>query len=145
MKTNPFISYSIDIPNKYHDTVKKYCRSSGQQSNPEFAPFERQVDFWFTAFLIAVNKKLAPVKETDNYYATNASVFNNDLDRIGLMQLSVLGITKDFEKLANHRWVFDYCIGLANAGIPYLIEILKDPDERPLWAILEEFESISAT
>lgn len=143
MKDNPFISFGIEIPKKYHDSVLKYTRQKGQSSSPEFTPFQRQIDFWFAAFLIAVNKKLPPIKETETYYATNASVFNNDTDRIGLMQLSVLGLTKEFDKLADHRWVFNYCLGLANAGMPYLIEILKDPDERPLWSILDEFEDLS--
>ncbi len=144
MTNNPFASYNIEIPNKFRDSALKYCKTGGQQSTPEFSPFERQVDFWFMAFLIAVNKKMSPIKGTDTYNATNAAIFSTDSNRVALLQLSVLGLTKDFDKLADHRWVFDYCLGLANAGMPHLIQILSDPDDRPLWSILAEFEGMAA-
>lgn len=144
MTDNPFASYNVEIPNKYRESALKYCKTGGQQNTPEFSPFERQVDFWFMAFLIAVNKRLEPVEEADTYNAINAAILSSDQGRVGLMQLSVLGLTKDFDKLAEHRWVFDYCIGLANAGMPYLIQVLNDPDDRPLWALLTELEGIAA-
>lgn len=143
MTNNPFSAYNIEIPNKYRESALKYCRTGGQQGTPEFAPFERQVDFWFMAFLIAVHKRLEPIKESDAYNATNAAILGTDAGRIGLMQLAVLGLTKDFDRLGEPKWVFDYCIGLANAGIPYLIQILADPDDRPLWALLTELESMT--
>lgn len=145
MNSNPFAQYNIEIPKRFQDAVKKYCKTGGQKSTPEFSPFERQIDFWFTAFLFGVNKKLDPVKETDTYNATAASILDRDPDRISFMFLSILGLTKDFDKLADHKWIFDYCLGLANAGFPYLIEILADVDDTPLWAVLEEFESMAAS
>lgn len=143
MANNPFASYNVEIPNKFRESVLKYSKTSGQKNTPEFSPFERQVDFWFMAFIIAVHKKLDPIKEMDTYNATNGAIFSTDPERIGLMQLSVLGLTKEFARLSDHRWIFDYCLGLANAGMPYLIQILDDPDDRPLWAILSELEGIS--
>jgi len=144
MTNNPFASYNVEIPNKYRESVLKYCKTGGQKITPEFSPFDRQVDFWFMAFLIAVNKKLPPIKEVDTYNATNAAIFSTDHNRVGLLQLSVLGLTKNFEKLSDHRWVFDYCLDLANAGMPYLIQMLSDPDDRPLWGLLSELEGMSA-
>jgi len=140
MSANPFASFEIHIPKKYQESVKKYCRT-GSKETPESAPFERQVDFWFMAFLIAVNKQLDPEKEQDTYNATAAHIL--DQKRISFMQLVVLGITEKFEILADHRAVFNYCLELANAGIPYLIQVLSDPDDRPLWAILSEIESLT--
>ncbi len=140
MSSNPFASFEIRLPTKYQESVKKYCRTSNKET-PELAPFERQVDFWFMAFLIAVNKQLDPVKELETYNATAAHIL--DHKRISFMQLVVLGITEEFEILADHRAVFNYCSELANAGMPYLIQILSDPDDRPLWAILTELESLT--
>lgn len=144
MTNNPFASYNIEIPNKYREHALKFCKTGGQQSTAEYSPFERQVDFWYMAFLIAVNKKLEPVKDSESYNATNAAILSTDQNRVGAMQLSVLGLTKDFDKLADHRWVFDYCSGMANAGMPYLIQVLSDPDDRPLWALLTELEELAA-
>ena len=140
MSANPFASFEIRLPSKYQESVKKYCRT-GNRENPESAPFDRQVDFWFMAFLIAVNKELEPVKEQDTYNATAAHIL--DQKRISFMQLVILGITEKFEILADHRAIFNYCSELANAGMPYLIQVLSDPDERPLWAILSEVESLT--
>ncbi|MDP1773617.1 MAG: hypothetical protein Q8L15_15200 [Methylobacter sp.] len=140
MSANPFASFEIHLPKKYQESVKKYCRT-GNKETPESAPFERQVDFWFMAFLIAVNKKLDPVKDLDTYNATAAHIL--DAKRISLMQLAVLGITERFEIISEHREVFNYCLELANAGMPHLIQVLNDPEDRPLWAILSEVESLT--
>jgi len=144
MTNNPFAMYNIEIPNKYRESVLKYCKTGGQKNTVEFSPFERQVDFWFMAFLIALNQGLEPISEVDTYNATNGAILGTDPQRVGLMQLSVLGKTKNFDKLSNNRWVFDYCSSLAYAGMPKLIQILNDPDDRPLWGLLMEVEGMSA-
>lgn len=140
MITNPFASYNVEIPNKYRESALKF---SDRSSSKEIAPFERQVDFWFAAFLVAVNKKLSPKKEPDTYNITPGSIFGSDPKRIGLIQICVLGITQDFELLGKHKAVFDYASQLAYAGMPHLIQLLDDPDDRPLWALLSEFELMS--
>ena len=142
MSANPFASFEIHIPKKYQEAVKQFCRTSNKET-PESVPFDRQVDFWFMAFLIAVKKELPPVKESDTYNATFASILSSDPKRVSYMQLAVLGITEKFEMLANHREVFNICLELANAGMPYLIQILRDEDDRPLWAILSELDSLT--
>jgi hypothetical protein len=142
MSTNPFASFEIHIPKKYQETVKQFCRTSSRDT-PESVPFERQVDFWFMAFLIAVNKQLEPVKELDTYNATVASILSTDIKRVSYMQLTVLGITEKFEILADHRAVFNFCLELANAGMPHLIQVLRDPDDRPLWSILSEIDNLT--
>ncbi|SHE19777.1 hypothetical protein [methanotrophic endosymbiont of Bathymodiolus puteoserpentis (Logatchev)] len=149
MSNNPFTAFPIDIPKKYQEAIKKYCKTGeareGKQEKwkPEFTPFERQVDFWFMAFLIAVNKELEPIKGTDTYTPISGEILSRDPKRADFMRLVVLGITEKFDILADNKAIFNYCIGLANAGIPYLIQILEDPDDRPLWAILGELESLT--
>lgn len=141
MSTNPFASFEIRLPSKYQESIKKYCRTGSNKESPEFAPFERQVDFWFMSFLIAVNKQLERKKEQETYNATGAHIL--DPKRISIMQIVVLGITEKFEILVDHREVFNYCSELANAGIPHLIQVLNDPEDRPLWAILGELEKLT--
>lgn len=143
MSNNPFASFEINIPTKYQDSVKKYCRTGNTDAKAIEAPFDRQIDFWFMAFLIAVNKGLAPVKDSKTYTVITGSIFDRDPKRVSFMQLTVLGITEKFEMLSDHRAVFNYCVELANAGIPELIQILSDPDDLPLWSILGELELLS--
>jgi hypothetical protein len=161
MSNNPFASFEINIPKQYKERVKKYCRTANSGAKAIEVPFERQIDFWFMAFLIAVNKELTPVaakdipkkemeekdpssdKEKETSGVIAGHILNTDPKRVSFMQLTVLGITGDFEMLSNHRAVFNYCLELANAGIPELIQILSDPDDLPLWSILGELESRS--
>ena len=141
MTNNPFASFNLDIPNKYRGSVLSFSQTGGNKSTPEFAPFKRQVDFWYVAFLLGVANGLEPKPESDTYNATSGNIFGSDPYRIAHMQLAYLGRTKDIDSLANHRKVFDYCLAIANAAMPQLISILSEPDERPLWALLDELES----
>jgi hypothetical protein len=149
MSSNPFTAYSIDIPKKHQEAIKRFCKTGEARDgklekwNPEFVPFERQIDFWFMAFLIAVNKNLEPIKGTDTYTPISGEILSRDLKRTDFMRLTVLGRTGDFNILADNKAIFNHCIGLANAGIPHLIQVLDDPDDRPLWAILGELELLT--
>lgn len=142
MTANPFASFNLEIPNRYREAVTNYSRTGGNKNTAEYAPFRRQVDFWYLALLIGVAKKLSPEPERDTYNATPGTIFGSDPYRIKHMQLLYLGVTKDLEKLSDSRKVFDYCLGIANAGMPHLIQILSDPDERPIWSIYDELESM---
>jgi len=143
MSYNPFASFNVELPVKYRDSILRYSRSGGNKSSPEFAPFERQVDFWYVAVLFAVAKKLAPTKEADTYNATPATILTTDQYRVPHLQLAVLGLTNDLTLLSDSRRMFDYVNDLACSGIPYLLAILEDPDDRPLPALMTELENIS--
>lgn len=141
MAENPFASYNVEIPKKYADDVKKYCQTAGGKVTLEFAPFRRQVDFWYYSFIVAVNKGLDPIAESDTSNITPASILSNDPHRISHIQLCYLGRGENLTDLANHRGVFDYALAMANAGIPYVLQLLKDPDDKPLWSLLDDTET----
>lgn len=141
MAENPFASYNVEIPKKYAEDVKKYCQSAGGKVSYEFAPFKRQVDFWYFSFVVAVNKDLEPVTESDTSNITPASILSSDPERISHIQLAYLGSGNSLPDLANHRGVFDYALAMANAGIPYVLQLLKDPDDKPLWSLLDDTET----
>lgn len=140
MSDNPFATYNIEIPKKYAEEIKKFCKTGGGKVTYEFAPFNRQVDLWYFAFLYAVRKGLEPVSEKDTSNITPASILSGDSYRIDHIQLAFLGTTNSIELLANHRKVLDYALSMANAGFPHILQLLKDPDDRPLWTILDEIE-----
>ncbi len=140
MSENPFSGYNIEIPRKYDDQVRRFSATGGGSKTREISPFDRQVDFWFAAFVIAVNKGLAPVEEKDTYNAVSGAILSSDSYRITYIQAVYLAITQDLEGLASHRKVMDFALGMANAGMPILIQILSDTEQRPLWNILDEIE-----
>ena len=142
MNANPFASYNVEIPNKYRESVISFSRTGGNKSTAEYAPFKRQVDFWYLAFLIGISKGLDPESDADTYNATPATILSSDPYRINHMLLAYLGATENTESVSNYRAVFDYCLGVANAGMPYLIQIMSAPDEPPLWSLFDELEKL---
>ncbi len=139
MSDNPFAAYNIEIPKKYAEDIKKHCQTGGGRVTYEFAPFNRQVDLWYFAFIYAIKNGLEPVIEKDTSNITPAIILSGDSYRIDHIQLAYLAITS-IKELANHRKVFDYALSMANAGFPYVLQLLKDPDDKPLWTILDEIE-----
>jgi hypothetical protein len=140
MSDNPFASYNIEVPKKYAEDIKKFCQTAGGKETYEFTPFNRQVDFWYFALIYAVKKELDPVIEKETSNITPATILSTNIYRISHIQLAFLGATGSIEELAHHRKVFDYALSMANAGFPRVLQILRDPDERPLWQILDEIE-----
>lgn len=140
MADNPFASYNIEVPKKYADDIKKYCQTAGGKVTYEYAPFYRQVDLWYASFLFAFKKKLTPIVERDSSNITPASILSSNAFRIAHIQLAFLSHSKSIEDLANHRRVFDYALGMANAGMPFLLQVLNDDEDKPLWGLLEYIE-----
>ncbi|WP_137227199.1 hypothetical protein [Shewanella sp. MEBiC00475] len=138
---NHFANYQIAIPAKFQEKIKKYCRTGGTSVDTFNAPFKRQVDFWFVALCIAFKEGLIKEKVKDTYNATTAAILSNDSYRIHLMYLIALAEIKDENILTDSKAVFDICSEYANAGIPYLIELLDDPDQKPLWNIYDYLEA----
>ncbi|MGL5370255.1 MAG: hypothetical protein ACRDBF_04395 [Plesiomonas shigelloides] len=137
---NTFASFQIAIPNKYQDKIKKYCSTGGSNIDIFNAPFKRQVDFWFVALCISFKEGLLREKVKDTYNATTAAILSSDPYRIHLMYLIALSDTKSEDILTNPRAIFDICCEYANAGIPYLLELLDDPDQKPVWNIFDYLE-----
>ena len=142
MSDNPFSGFNVEMPKKYADQIKRFCVTGASSTSGDLTPFDRQVDFWFCAFVLAVKKELTPVEEQDTYNVTAASILSTDPYRVTHIQAVYLSFTKDVTGLADNRKVFDFAINLANAGIPLLIQILDDNDQKPLWNILDEIETM---
>lgn len=142
MTENPFSNFQIEMPKKYQEQIKRFCKTGGGMNDYVFVPFERQVDFWYFAFLLAVNENLPSVKESDAYNATTAAILSSEPYRITHIQAVFLGLHNDLEALSEHRKVFDFALEMANAGIPNLIQILSDNENRPIWNILDKIEEI---
>lgn len=144
MSDNPFSNYEIRIPKRYSEQVKRFCFTSGSNQNRELSPFERQVDFWYFAFLIAVKKGLKPESydSKDMVNITPATILSRDPYRVTYLQAVYLSITNNIDNLAEHKLVFDFASELAYAGIPYLIQILDDSDDKPLYNTLDLIEDL---
>lgn len=145
MTTNPFASFDLFLPNIYKEKIDKFTRTSGLRSGALISPFPRQIDFWFSAFLVGVAEKLDPIDERDSYKFNQGAILSQDPYRIVAIQITALGRTKDISILTEPKKMLDLASGLAFAAIPRLIGVLDDPDEdKPLWNLLNLFEKLSA-
>ncbi|MNE71647.1 hypothetical protein D3C80_1675410 [compost metagenome] len=132
------------MPIAYQERIKRFCSTgSAMKESPEYVPFERQVDLWFMALTLAVNKNLEPIVCKDTYNATSAGILSNDSYRALLMQMIAISHYDDVSVLSDQRKVFDLCISYANAGIPYLLDVLESDDTSPMWSLLEEVEKLA--
>jgi|SRR5690554_305197 len=142
---NAISNYNINIPSVFQDRIKRFCGSSSEgKYSAEYVPFERQVDVWFFSMLYAFNKSLKPVKYDDTYNAIGASILSTDSYRSNLIQLIAVSYYEDVGVLIDPRKVFDLCLGLANAGLPMVLDILETADQNPLWNLFDEIEEIAS-
>lgn len=141
MSANPFASYSIELAESFGDKIRSYCGTGGKNLSNEMAPFERQVDFWFAAFIIGTIESLGLEKPSKTYTATQAHILSSHPERILYIQAVYLAETDNFDGLANPREIWDFASQRAHAGVPRLIQILSDTDQKPLWNLLDNIES----
>lgn len=139
---NIFAQYQIDMPKIYQDKIKNYVATGGQNQSRENAPFERQIDFWFVSLCLAFQKGLTPMKEKETYNAITAEILSRNPYRITQMQMIALAVSGEPNILLEPKRMLDICIGLANAGIPVLLNILADTEATPLWNIYYELEDL---
>ncbi|EAQ33275.1 hypothetical protein [Idiomarina baltica] len=141
MSSNPFASYNVELPEAYAERIRSYCSTGGKNVSSEIAPFERQVDFWFFAFVLATVEGLDLVKPSKTYNATQAHILSSNSERITYIQAVYLAESESLDGLANPRKVWDFACQRAHAGVPRLIQILSDTDQKPLWNFLDVIDN----
>ena len=142
MSNNPFAQYNIEMPRSYKDKIAMFCSTGSVKRSRIRAPFHRQVDFWYAAFLLAVRNRLSPEQDRDTYNVTPASILSTNPWRIPHIQTAYLVLTQNVSGLAENKRVFDFASGMANAGIPLLIQLLEEDDDDPMWAFLDHAEAV---
>jgi hypothetical protein len=143
---NPFQGIDINVPVEFRDSFGRYCQTGGKALINQ-SPFPRMVDLWFIAVCIAVKKGLDPVdfakydnKET--YKIIDGSIFTSDPWRIQALMLIAIGTVGKIEIVSEPRKMMTLANGLAVAGLPYVVEMLKDGDDDPIWNLSEAIELI---
>lgn len=139
---NPFQGIDISVPVTFRESFQQYCQTGGRAVVDQ-SPFPRMVDMWFLAVCIAARFGLRPVDATsDTYKIIEGSIFGNDPWRVHALMLICIGQTAGVEILGEPRKMMALANGLAVAGLPKLLEMLKDGDGEPIWNLSEAVESI---
>lgn len=141
---NPFQNQHLSVPVNFRDDISRYCQT-GEKQPIDMSPFPRMVDFWFLSLCVAVNKGIEPIdmdkfsaKET--YKIIEGSIFASDPWRIQAMMLLAIAKKGDIAIANQPSKMMSLMNGYAVAGLPYVIEMLKDGDDNAIWNLSENLE-----
>ena len=131
---NPFQAIDINVPVEFHETFTRYCQRSAEAVIDQ-SPFPRMVDLWFLSVCVASRLGLEPADITkhDTTKIIDGSIFSSDPWRIHTLMLIAISRSGDVQVVSEPRKMMALANGLAVAGLPRVIEMLKDGDAEPIW------------
>jgi hypothetical protein len=138
---NPFQAIDISVPVEFHESFIRYCQTGGNAVIDQ-SPFPRMVDLWFLAFCVAARGGLGSVEigKHETRKIIDGSIFGSDPWRVHIIMLVAIGITGDVGVVSDPRRMMALANGLAVAGVPKVIEMLKDSDSEPIWNISDALD-----
>lgn len=133
---NPFQAIDINVPVELHEAFTRYCQTSGNAVIDQ-SPFPRMVDLWFLAVCVAARLDLEPVEigKYETRKIIDGSIFGSDPWRVHTLMLVAIGKTGDVQIVSEPRRMMALANGLAVAGLPKIIEMLKEGAAEPIWNI----------
>ena len=140
---NPFQGIDINVPVEFHEAFTRYCQRSADAVIDQ-SPFPRMVDLWFLSVCIASRLKVAPadVAKYDTRKIIDGSIFGSDPWRVHTLLLIAIGTTGDIHIVSEPRKIITLANGLAVAGLPHVIQMLKDGDAEPIWNLSDAVDGI---
>lgn len=141
---NPFQSVDVTVPIEFREGFGRYCQTGGRTTIDQ-SPFPRMVDLWFLGLCVAARLSLEPVdlSKYETYKIIDGSIFGNDPWRVhALMLISIAAMGGDLQIVSEPRKMMAIANGLAVAGLPKVIEMLKDGTADPIWNLSEGIEEL---
>lgn len=140
---NPFQGIDISVPVTFRESFQQYCQTGGRAVIDQ-SPFPRMVDMWFLAVCVAARFGLRPVDvaNTDTYKIIEGSIFGNDAWRVHALMLICIAQTGNVDVVGEPRRMMALANGLAVAGLPRLIDMLKEGEGEPIWNLSEAMEGL---
>jgi hypothetical protein len=140
---NPFQGIDINVPVELHEAFTRYCQTSGNTTLDQ-SPFPRMVDLWFFAVSVAARLDLEPVdiSKYDTRKIIEGSIFGSDPWRVHTLMLIAIGKTRDIQIVAEPRKMMALANGLAVAGLPKVLEMIKDGEGDPIWNLSDAIDDL---
>lgn len=140
---NPFAGIDLIAPVEQRDVYDRYCQTGGRAVIDQ-SPFPRMVDFWFTGLALAARKQLAPVDlaRQDTFKFIEGSIFDRDSWRVQAVMLVAIAVEGHVEIAGEPRRMMAIANGVAAAGIPHVVEMLRDGDQDAIWNLSEALDEI---
>ena len=140
---NPFQTIDINVPLEFHESFTRYCHRSARAIIDQ-SPFPRMVDLWFLSVCVAARLGLEPddIGKLETKKIIDGSIFGSDPWRVHTLMLIAIGKTGDVQIVSEPRKMMALASGLAVAGLPKVIEMLKDGDADPIWNLSDAIDGI---
>lgn len=140
---NPFQSIDINVPVGFHEEFNRYCQRSVDPIIDQ-SPFPRMVDLWFLSICVSVRLDLEPIdiSKYETRKIIDGSIFSSDPWRVHTLMLIAIGKTGDVQIVSEPRKMMALASGLAVAGLPKVIEMLKDGDAEPIWNLSDAVDGL---
>ena len=140
---NPFAGIDLLAPVEQRDVYDRYCQTGGRAVVDQ-SPFPRMVDFWFAGLAVAARKGLKPLElsKQDTFKFIEGSILDRDSWRVQALMLVAIAVEDDVNVVAEPRKMMTIANGLAAAGIPEVVELLKEGDQDPIWNISESLDEM---
>ena len=143
---NPFQAIDIIVPIEFHEAFSRYSQTGGNAIIDQ-SPFPRMIDLWFLSVCVAARLGLEPadIGKYDTVKIIDGSIFGSDPWRVHTLMLIAIGKTGDVQIVAEPRKMMALASGLAVAGLPKVIEMLKEGDAEPIWNLSDAVDGILRT
>ena len=140
---NPFQAIDINVPVEFHGAFTRYCQRSADAVIDQ-SPFPRMVDLWFLAVCVASRLGLKPadIAKYDTKKIIDGSIFSSDPWRVHTLMLIAISKTGNVQIVSEPRKMMTLANGLAVAGLPKVIDMLKDGDAEPIWNLSDAIDSL---
>lgn len=138
---NPFQAIDINIPTEFHEEFTRYCQRSANAIIDQ-SPFQRMVDLWFLSVCVAARQGLEPadIAKYDTRKIIDGSIFGSDPWRVHALMLIAISKSGDVQIVSEPRKMISLANGLAVAGLPKVIDMLKDGDAEPIWNLSDAID-----
>ena len=140
---NPFQAIDINVPVEFHEAFTRYCQRSADAVIDQ-SPFPRMVDLWFLSVCVAARLGLEAVDiaKFDTRKIIDGSIFGSDPWRVHTLMLVAISKSGDVQIVSEPRKMMALANGLAVAGLPKVIEMLKDGDAEPIWNLSDAVDTL---
>ncbi len=140
---NPFQAIDINVPVEFHEAFTRYCQRDAN-AILDHSPFPRMVDLWFLSVCIGARLGLdaADITKHETRKIIDGSIFSSDPWRVHTLMLVAVGKTGNVQIVSDPRKMMTLANGLAVAGLPTVIEMLKEGDAEPIWNLSDAIDSL---
>ena len=127
----------------FNEAFRRYCQRSANAVIDQ-SPFPRMVDLWFLSVCVGARLNLASadINKYDTRKIIDGSIFSSDPWRIHILMLIAISKTGNIQIVAEPGKMVRLASGLAVAGLPKVIEMLKDGGAEPIWNLSDSIYAL---